>query len=293
MTHLLMEFDKSGAEWVVVAYLSGDENMLDVVQNGKDPHLITGSLISGAPEEMVVQESKVVGLRTDPTTVAEQRLKIAPLKGCNWFLPRTMSIRQAAKKANHGLNYDEGYRTFALMNEIEEGEAKRIRESYLYIAYPGIPRWHEATRRQLKENNRTLHNLMGRKVRLLNAWGGDLFRQAYAFVPQSTVFDVTREGLFALAEDPQLRPMQGLAQVHDSILVQVPITAGWREIAEMSVLFGLRHMCPELEVSGRRFVIGTDLKVGLNWGNMHEIPLVHDVDQLAETLERAWDQLNE
>lgn len=291
MTHMLMEFDKSGAEWVVVAYLSQDKNMLDVVQNGKDPHLITGALISGAPEDTVAQESKVVGLRTDPTTVAEQRTKIAPLTGCKWFLPRTMSIRQAAKKANHGLNYDEGYRTFALMNEIEEGEAKRIRENYLYVAYPGIPRWHESTRRQLKEGNRTLHNLMGRKVRLLNAWGGDLFRQAYAFVPQSTVFDVTREGLFALSEDPQLRPMFGVAQVHDSILSDVDTKLGWRRIAEMSIRLGLEHMCPELEVHGRKFVIGTDLKVGLNWGHMIEVELVNDVNQLAETLEAAWIKL--
>ena len=35
MTYMLLEFDLAGAEWVVVAYLSGDERMIDVVESGK------------------------------------------------------------------------------------------------------------------------------------------------------------------------------------------------------------------------------------------------------------------
>ena len=46
---ILLELDLAGADWVIVAYESQDENMLTIVEEGLDPHASTGSLISGAP----------------------------------------------------------------------------------------------------------------------------------------------------------------------------------------------------------------------------------------------------
>jgi len=71
--NILIEMDLAGAEWVVVAYLSGDANMLDIIQNKKDPHTVTGMLISGAPEHIVMEESKLVGHNTDPNIINEVR----------------------------------------------------------------------------------------------------------------------------------------------------------------------------------------------------------------------------
>ena len=69
-----------------------------------------------------------------------------------YFLPRSMSIRQAGKKGNHGLNYMEGENRFALQNEIDASEAKKIIHYYTRVAYPGINLWWEAVKRQLKED---------------------------------------------------------------------------------------------------------------------------------------------
>ncbi len=48
-TPILCEFDKAGAEWVVVAYEAGDQKMIDVVNSSESPHAITGQYISNAP----------------------------------------------------------------------------------------------------------------------------------------------------------------------------------------------------------------------------------------------------
>ena len=70
---IFLEFDKAGAEWVVVAYLSGGENMISVVEQRKKPHTITGSLMSGLSEEQVNAENKIVGHHTDAETVRRLR----------------------------------------------------------------------------------------------------------------------------------------------------------------------------------------------------------------------------
>src|SRR5262252_5768753 len=184
---LILEMDLAGAEWVVVAYLSNDPNMLGVVSSGKSPHVVTGALISGASEEFVLEEHKLVGSHTDPNTIELIRtgLKVPP----NTFLPRVMSIRQAGKKSNHGLNYNMKYRRFALENEMLEADAQPIVERYVNVAYPGIKDYWAGVKKELKDNRRTLVNCFGRKVKLRGEWGEELFNQAYSFKPQSTVVD--------------------------------------------------------------------------------------------------------
>ena len=197
---LLVELDKAGAEWVCVAYLSGDENMLSVIASGKNPHAITGAFISHAPYEFVLEESKVVGLHTDPDTLLELREALTDKIEPGWFLPRSMSIYQCGKKSDHGLNYNMKYRRFALENEVEESEAKRIVDGYHRDAYPGIKKWHQAEQEQLRID-RTLTNCFGRKRRFMGAWDDDLFDAAYAFKPQSTVYDITRFGMVKTFSD--------------------------------------------------------------------------------------------
>src|SRR6185369_14735989 len=103
-------------------------------------------------------------------------------KYCTNF-PRTMSGRQCGKKSNHGFNYDEGPLKWAMMNEVEASEGKRIHAMYHNI-YPGIRTWYAATQRQL-QRDRSLMNCFGRKVRFMGSWDIDLFKAAYSFIPQS------------------------------------------------------------------------------------------------------------
>lgn len=290
---LLMEFDKAGAEWVVVAYLSGDPRMIEVIESGKSPHVVTGHYMTGVPEDLILKENKIVDKNTDPDTIEELRHQSCPeiFELATKFLPRTMSVRQAGKKSNHGLNYAMRYKRFALENEVEEREAKIMVDLYNKEAYPGLPKWHERIRRELRDNDRTLYNLFGSKVRLLEEWGDDLFNAAYSYKPQSTIGETVNLAICDLYDDtsPEFLLADLLTQTHDSATVQYPLV--FDKMATFAHKFARTYMEPEMETEGRKFKIGTDLKVGLNWGHMLEVPLVDNLDELAASLEATWRKL--
>ena len=270
--YVFWEVDKRQAEWVVVAYLTGDANMLQVIEEGRDTHVHTASLMFNVEPEVVEYEDKLVGNNTDPDLIAKIRDEDSILARFTPALPRTMSGRQCGKKSNHGLNYDEGPNKFALINEMDQREATRIIEMYHRI-YPGIRVWYESIKRQL-QRERSLTNCFGRKVRFMDAWGPDLWKAAYSMLPQSSVVDSLNKGLVKINHDSyicQTMEIDLLAQVHDSILLQVPITC----MTNTDLFPGVRdrvydYVSPELTYNGRKFQIATDMKVGLNWGGYNK-----------------------
>jgi hypothetical protein len=205
----------------------------------------------------------------------------------------THSERFWGKKANHGLNYDLGYKTFALYYEMPENEAKAIIERY-HTAYPGVRNeFHAYVRRQLAEN-RMLTNLMGRKIRFMDLWGDKLFKEAYSCIPQSTCGDVINEyGLLYLYYNQNLfRSVELLTQVHDSVGFQIPLTLPWLDHAV--VLNNLkRSLETPLRWRDREFVVPVDLSIGLNMGEVvnlsHQKWPKNDTD-LALELERIFVQ---
>lgn len=301
--YVFWEIDKRQAEWVVVAYLTGDANMISVVEEGRDTHIHTASLMFHADPEVVELEAKLVGSNTDPDVITELRNSDPILaKYCSNF-PRTMSARQCGKKSNHGLNYAEGPNKFALINEIEPTEAKRIVSMY-HAIYPGIRVWYESIKRQL-QRDRCLVNCFGRKVRFMGAWDEDLWKQAYSFLPQSSVVDSLNQGMVKIYNDNLLCSTDGLnidilAQVHDSILTQFPYQTyldkpDGREVLQSQFLWAqdriYDYVSPNLTYNGRTFKIATDSKIGLNWSGqsktnpqgMREMKTHADLLQLLET----------
>lgn len=273
--YVLWEVDKRQAEWVVVAYLANDASMIKVVRDELDAHIYTAHMMFRVPEDILIEESKLIGMNSDPDLIEELRSTIPDIAAVASRLPRSMSGRQCGKKSNHGLNYDEGPNKFALINEIEQGEAKRIVTLY-HQAYPGIRQtFHEGVKRQL-QRDRTLFNCFGRKMRFLDAWGPDLWKAGYSAQPQSTVVDSLNRGMVEIYHDRRLCGTEGgidlLAQTHDSILLQIPIhwfqTEGAFAKAQEVVY---NAVSPEMEYSGRTFKIATDSKLGLNWGGAHKV----------------------
>lgn len=288
---MLLSFDLAGAEWFVVAYLAMDETMIAVHRSGASPHPITGSRMFGVPIELILREHAFVKEATGQERVAELRRRIPEL-GKYKSIPRTMSIRQAGKKAGHGLNYGEGYRMFALMNEIEESEGKRFVEAY-HRAWPGVRDTFQANiQRQLKRN-RTLTNCFGRKCYLMEAMGEELFKQGYAFIPQSTVGDIVNQGLIRCMNDDALymRDLEQLSQVHDSGIFQYPPN-DWLSMA-LACQRIVRHLSPQCEYNGRQFTLGVDAKVGLNRAHMREVAISADERETAFALQAAYEALRQ
>lgn len=295
--NVLMEFDKAGAEWVVVAFLANDPNMLAVVRSGESPHVATGHLITSASKELIILEDKILDKTTDPDELLRVRSSVpelAPLLDLP-FLPRSMTVRQAGKKSNHGLNYDMKYRRFALENEIPEADAQMMVDLYNTVAYPGVPEWHKRTRDELHANGRVLTNCFGRKSgRLMGEVGHELYAKAYSFVPQSTVGDIVNRAIFAAYESDTsyFRMADLLTQTHDSATYQYPINdiLGMATFA-VRFAYGEEFLNPELTYGEHKFHIGTDLKIGLDWGHMHKVKLSEDVTQVAEALAQTLEVL--
>lgn len=267
--HVLVDVDKSQAEWVVVAYLSGDARMLEVIEKGLDPHIYTACLITRAPPKLLIQESKLLGHTTDADTIMlVRREKLPKLIEKAAFLPRTMTARQAGKKGNHGLNYREGYVTFALSNEIPETESKSIVEGYR-SGYCNIPIWWDKTETELRKS-RVLDNCFGRQRRFLDEWSDKLIRQAIAFRPQSTVADLTSKGMIGVYNDNEsfMAPVRLCCHGHDSITFQYP-KAHLGNLAKACIKVH-DYMNPTLSYNGMDFQIGSDLKIGLNWGDQSD-----------------------
>jgi DNA polymerase I-like protein with 3'-5' exonuclease and polymerase domains len=197
-----------------------------------------------------------------------------------------MSIRQCGKKSNHGLNYDMKYRRFALVNEIEESEAKRVVDLYKKRAYPGLKVWHESIVTELREG-RTLTNCFGRRRRFMDAWGPELFDAAYSFKPQSTVFDVCRIGMVRTynSTEPLCEPAQLMMHVHDSNVYQYP-TVDLLSLSEFCELVADDYMSPKCEYNGREFWIDTTMKMGYDVGYMLEFePTLESVHKTLEKLD--------
>lgn len=274
--YVFLEVDKAQAEWVGVAYISGDANMIAAVEARVDVHAYTASQMFNVPPEVIEHENGLVGHMNDADAIKEIRLADPICSHYNiatW--PRTMSLRQCGKKSNHGLNYDEGYRGFAMINEVDEAEAKRVVTFYHNI-YPGIRIWYEVIKRQL-QRDRTLTNCFGRSVRFLDAWNDQLWKSAYSMLPQSTIVDSLNEGMVKVYDDEWLCGknfcnIDILAQVHDSVLMQVPIA----EMQDLHTYEGIQrriadYTSPTLNYNGRSFTIASDFKVGLgNWGGYHK-----------------------
>lgn len=285
---MMFNLDLAGAEWVIVAYLADDANMIAVSTSGKSPHVVTGSLISRVPEELVLADHKLLGDLTNPDDIMQLReVKLPELLALpGTFIPRTMSIRQAGKKSNHGLNYGMGYRRFALENEMPETDAKTIHQLYSTQAYPGLSNWWKSIKNELKSNHRMLSNCFGRKVRLLQEAGSELYDAAYSFKPQSTVGDVVNRAMTAAYDDdsPAFRPMRLGAQVHDSLMLQYPVDG---PLLGEWLLAMKRYLQPDLTYSGKTFRLGVDLKVGYDWGNMATIKWADDPAEVARLVRAA------
>lgn len=285
---MLIEFDLAGAEWVIVAYVSADPNMIAVVESGKSPHVATGKLISGLSEELILREHELLGAATDPDYILQMRKSHLPeMFQDGAFLPRSMTIRQAGKKSNHGLNYNMQYRRFALENEMPETDAKPIVELYRNKAYPGLLDYHEEVRITIKRKNRTLENLLGRKVQLLDQPGPDLWDKAYSFIPQSTVADITCKALIDVYHDDSLvcRDARPKAQVHDSIMFNYPNSASQDQLIDFACAVR-QYMRIPLTAKGRTFRLNVDVKYGPNWGSMEKLKLPQ-IDLEAEAASLA------
>lgn len=247
---VLLQRDLKQAEAWVVAFLSEDPFFMEAIQS-TDIHRRTASLIFRKPEAEITKRE-----------------------------------RELAKRCVHALNYGMGPVKFAEQLGIGLIEARDLRNRY-FAAFPRLQLWHSQVKLQL-ERTREITTPLGRKRQFTRGWNEDLWKEAWAFVPQSTVGDLLNIGFLEFwrwlkQEHPKAiinnpggfsgRPMrneeffgcQPLLQIHDSLVVQCPEQ-------HIALIAKKLKACLEREIviNGHAITIPTDCAVGPNWLDLKE-----------------------
>ena len=212
--YVFLEPDLSGAEARVVALLASDAKMLKMFEYNVDIHRMTYSWIVGNTPNSLVKSFFEVNEYFECTRLAGEINKI--LKGLI-----NDEDRQIGKKFRHAGNYDMGKRTAAINAAISELRSGKILKLF-HETNPSIQGvFHKGIQEALRDNNRTLVNPFGRQRQFYNKWGDELFKEAYAQIPQSTISDQTK---FAAQRIEKRAPyLRIVMESHDSFLAMCPI----------------------------------------------------------------------
>jgi DNA polymerase I-like protein with 3'-5' exonuclease and polymerase domains/uracil-DNA glycosylase len=126
-----------------------------------------------------------------------------------------------AKTGVHAVNYMVQARTLARTLGLTTREAEKFIQTWLGLN-PEIKAWHEATELSL-QTTRTVSNVFGFHRIYFDRIDMSVVQAALAWIGQSTVAIAISQGLLNLYNSPVIDDLDLLLQVHDSILLQLPI----------------------------------------------------------------------
>ena len=226
---VLVSADLAQAESRVVAYLAEEEEMMACFQRGDDIHLLT-------------KQSLPPGFKPPHTYDVEDPL------------------RYFAKRHTHAFTYGETAFGLASLSGLPLTTCKEIRNAY-FTRFPNVLKWQADIEAHLYKN-RVMVTPLCRKRMFFGRIGSELFKEAYAYVPQSTVGDILNLALIRIDSLIEKRKMdvQLLLQVHDSFVLQCKQS----DVVEVKELLMEAFHIP-ITIKGRTFVIPYDVKIGINW----------------------------
>ncbi len=183
-----------------------------------------------------------------------------------------------AKKIVHASSYGMGANKFRMAVLEESGGtivlSKLDAETYLMMfhkLFPEIHNWHSRCYEEIKRT-KELRNLFGYPFKFTGFIDDNNIREAYAFVPQSTVGTLTNIAVTEMQEyiEQNNKDWHILNNCHDSFLMECPDNPNdIKECASLMKQFlGKEFISPVDKV---KFTMTSSCKVGYNWGNRVEI----------------------
>lgn len=174
----------------------------------------------------------------------------------------TKALRSKAKACVHSGNYGIGPKTFSYISGIPFNEAKKALGAYQ--SNPSLQLWWEGVRLELQKS-RTLWTPFHRRRTFYGRLDEHTFREAYGFVPQSTVGDYINCAFYRLDSllDPSRAKM--ILQVHDEIDIEV-------EDSYIEECYNLMLKCLSIPLifNPKRkdippLIIPAEFEIGQNW----------------------------
>jgi len=268
---IFFESDLSQAEARVVAILANDTKLNKMFSYGVDVHLVTTGWIEGCSPDELLDEFFAL---EDVTAIKELVHRV------NQLMKTRISSekRQIGKKFRHAGHYDMGKHEASKSAGLPEWRAGQILNKF-HATNPNIQGvFHADVIKGLQDNNRVQVTPHGRRRQFLNEWGRDLFKEAYANIPQGTVSDHLK--FAAQRIEFRLPWVQMLVEAHDSFMCQVPLAIGetypfkfldkLREVTkeEMEVPIDFRNC----SIPRGELIIPCDMAIGTkSWLDMEKI----------------------
>jgi len=194
--HIIFEFDLSQAEARIVALLGRSDATLELF-NKTDIHKLTSTMIFGLPMERITKEIRFVGKTVRHAGNYDMRKR------------RLMElVNTDAKK--YGIN----------ITPLSEWKSGQILDKFHDFSpwIRGV--FHKEIVEALENNNMMLVNPFGRQRTFNDWWGEDLWKEAYAQLPQSTVADHIKKA--ALRIRARVSGIRIVVEAHDALVFMIP-----------------------------------------------------------------------
>jgi hypothetical protein len=173
---------------------------------------------------------------------------------------RHYSYRDACKRLGHGANFLGKPPALSKGSGVPIAQVKVFVEKY-FTAFPCLPKWQSWTAGELQRTRR-LTSIHGRTRDFFDRTDADeTVRKALAYLAAAATADNLNLGMWRVWR--YMPEVQLLAQVHDAIYFQFDASLDHREVVGKAQ----KLMEVPLVRGNRRFVVPTEAKLGLNWGN--------------------------
>ena len=271
---ILLQADQDGAEARVVAHEAAYGNYRELFQVGVKPHTYLALQVfidkfrGEYPRDRYYGKTPAQLVALPEWRVLDKFIKKDPANEREYKL---------GKLTAHAKSYDMGPRTFQI-NVLEKSEGAiclTFAQAKEYLGmfetlFPEVIEW----QRNIKERlfaTRELRNLFGYPRHFYGKWNDGLVREAYSWIPQSTVGIITSLAICELGEfiDANDLDWDILNDKHDSIMMQVPIAEkldGARALHR-----ALRR--PLRSTTGVDYFMEAEVSSGPNWNSMSPISL--------------------
>jgi len=261
---------KQNADWIqTIAHLSGYKASIDCWPSSNNEYCVTYN-----NKYMFAQN---LGLRKNNKPYND--LVYSPTVSTGFFLIRRKDRISVTGNSNYGIKAP----TFQ-MNVLQKSDgaiALNIKECNVFLGlyhslFPEILEWHCAIQRELNKT-RILRNLFNEPRKFFEQKGDTLWKQGYAFIPQSTVGEITNRAVVALQNeiDNNYWPFNDnnrigfdlLQNGHDSILAQVNENVTVETIKHFKSKFEVELTSPYDNI---KFRMKSEVSIGKNWGPYKE-----------------------
>jgi DNA polymerase I-like protein with 3'-5' exonuclease and polymerase domains len=268
---VLVQCDLSQAESWIVAYRANERNMKHA--------LMYGDIHTESAGNALFHADKSCGHVWERL---DKKIKLWTCQKCGNIVDELM--RYVGKRYNHASAYRMGPdRAAQVINKDSDKPpyfTVTVKQSKIFSqswhSYFNLKPWWDDIERQLSQN-RSLTNAYGRKRTFFAQWGNELFKEATAFDPQSSVADH-----FNGKTHPELGIKGGLREIkkqlvnpysdhklinqsHDSAILECPLEVGLEMAARMKALL----MRP-LVIRNEEFTIPADAEWGDRWGELEK-----------------------